>query len=1146
MKFFTLLKHRSFTCADLPFLQNVKTVFMRFSKIALVLLLNFCFLDAVAVVSAQRIRMSKVDASLTEVFREIRKQSGYDFVYAAPLHKLSGKININVNNAILTEVLDRCMDNQALEYEIKDNAIVIRERSTVIADRTITGVVYSKADQLPIPGATVSVKGTKVATQTNAAGKFSIDVPKGGTVLMLRSLGYRHLEVPIGNSNTYTLSMEEDERELSEIVVTAGGITRKARELGYANETVKGDKINQAKVTNVVSGLAGKVSGLQITTINNGVNPGVKVILRGNRSILGNNEALIVLDGVPVPSAVLSSLNADDVDNVSVLKGANASALYGSSASNGALIITTKKGSAGGLRITVGNSTQFEQLSFLPEFQGGFGSGAATGTPGVYDPIENQQYGPAYDGKLVDVGQKLEDGSIQQITYENRVGEKRKFFELGHNIQNNISLSSGNEKENIYFSALNLKIAGITPKDRYYRNTFRLNTSKDMGKLTAGFNVSYTQNRADRGLAAVYWNVFNTPSFIPITAYKDWKNNKFANPNGYANGYYRNPYYQIDNNRTLGRNDYLNSNIDLNFKPLSWLSFDYRLGINTANASSKDWEEKFNYTPYTLATDEGSKADIAGNVTDESSYSTRVNSDFFINIKKDFSDFTTKLIIGNNINQGTSKEQSVTANALNVPGVFNVSNRLGELSGSESNFRRRSYAVFGDLTIGYKDYLFVHATGRNDWVSILSPKNRSFFYPSADISFIPTAAIAALKDNKVLNFAKLRAGYSKVGQVNLGGATDFGAYRLDPTFSTAAGFPYGSLTALSMGNTLVNSDLTPEFTTSLELGIELGFLQNAIILEASYYKQKSVDQTLTGAISFASGFSRYLLNAGELSNNGFEFDLKLAPFRAGKVRWDIAFNYNYRDNKVISLNDGLPEIALTTGGNTQVYAVVGKPFPIIKGTAYLRDAENRIILNSAGMPSKDPELKEFGNTNPKHLFGMNTSLRYAGLTLAAVLEFRTGYNIYNSIGADLDFTGSGTRSTTYNREPFIMPNSSVKDANGNYVPNTSVKTPGGAEFWANSAANRGIGENYVTSGRYFKIREVTLSYQLPAKWMSKTKIIKSATIGLMARNLLTVLPKENIYTDPEYSFTTGNGVGINTNAQTPPTRFYGGNISFTF
>lgn len=1024
----------------------------------------------------------------------------------------------------------------------------------VAQERTVTGTVTAKEDGLPLPGVSVKVKGTQVGAVTNAEGKYSVKMNSGAKELEFSYIGYLAQTRPIGSSNILNVALIVDARLLNEVVVTAGGIQRQAKELGYANETVKGDKLNQAKVTNVVSGLAGKVSGLQINTINNGVDPSIRVILRGNRSILGNNEALIVMDGVPVPSSVLSSLNPDDVDNVSILKGANAAALYGSSASNGAMLITTKKAKAGQAKVTVGNSSQFEQLAFLPQFQGRFGSGSASGTPGTYDPIENQQYGPAYNGQLVEVGERLEDGSIQKITYDNRVDEKKKFFELGHNIQTNVSISSGTENSSIYFSALNVKVAGITPKDRYDRNAFRLNASKTMGKLTAGFNSSYTQNRRDLTTAGVYWTVFNTPTYIPITQYKDWKNDKFANPNGYFNGYYANPYFELDNNREAGRSDLLNGNIDLNLKALPWLSFDYRLGINTSNSSTKVYRDKFSYTPFTIANTEGSKSNISGNVRDDNAFSTRINSDFFINLKKNFNSFSTKMILGNNINQGTSKSQWVSASALYIPGLFNVKNRVGELGGDEGNFRSRSYAVFGDLTIGYKDYLFLHATGRNDWVSILNSDNRSFFYPSADISFIPTEAIKALQGSDILSHAKVRAGYSKVGQVNLGGSfgsgitsvSEFGAYKLDPIFATSAGFPYGSLTSLTNGSTLVSPNLTPEFTKSIEAGIELGFLNNAIVLEASYYTQKSENQTLTGQISYASGFSRYLLNAGELSNRGLELDLKLAPFSKTKVRWDIGFNYNYRDNKVVSLNDGLPEIALTTGGNTQVYAVVGKPFPVLKGTAYLRDSEGRIIVNSSGMPSKDPDLKEFGNTNPKHLFGMNTTLRYSGFTLGGVLEYRTGYYIYNSIGADLDFTGGGTRSTTYNREPFIMPNSSIKDASGNYVANTTVKTPGGAEFWANSAANRGIGENYVTSGKYFKIREVTLSYNLPAKLLTKTGAIKGATIGLSARNLLTVLPKENIYTDPEYSFTSGNGVGINTYNQTPPTRIYGANISLTF
>lgn len=1016
-------------------------------------------------------------------------------------------------------------------------------------ERLIHGRVTDREDGLPLPGVSIKIKGTQTGTQSGSDGRFSIKADGQAPVIIFTYIGYTTVEQSAQGNNIINISLKQLSNQLNDVIITAGGIARQSRSLGYSTAKVNAAELNQVKVTNVANGLTGKVAGLQVNTVNNGVDPGLRIVLRGNRSLTGNNEALVVLDGVPVPATILTNLNPDDIENVSVLKGANSAALYGSNASNGALIITTKKGSRTP-KINFTNSTQFESISFLPKFQGRFGSGSTSNTA-VYDPIENQQFGPAYDGSLVDLGEKLEDGSIQQVTYENRVDEKKKFFDTGRNIQNNVSISTGDEKSSFYFSAQNAGIKGIIPKDKADRTSLRLNASKDLGAFNIGVNTSYTQNRKDYTTAGIYWNIFNTSSFIPITQYSDWKNNKFANPNGYYNGYYGNPYYLLDNQRADARTDNFLGDVNLGWKIKDWLSIDYRLGLNTRNYSAKLYTDKFTYSPFTLANTEGAKGNIAGSVKDSTHYVTRLNSDLFINVHKDIGKVSNKLILGHNLQQNNSKFTSVSANQLYVPGVFNVANRVGELAGSESNYKARSYSVFYDYTLGYNDFFFLHTTGRKDWTSILNSANRSYFYPSVDASLVLTDAIDLLKSNKILNYAKIRTGYSKVGQVNLGLASDrFGAYSLDASFGTSVGFPYGSLTGLTAGNNLVYKNLKPEFTKSFEVGAELGFWANLIAIDASYYAQKTTNQTFLGSISGTSGYTSYLLNAGELSNKGYEADFKVSPFRSKNgVQWDFSFNYNYNDNKVVSLNGDAKELSLSPSGgstNAAVFAIKGEAYPVLKGSAYLRDSEGRIILNSSGYPSKDAALKELGNTNPKHKFGFVTNVRYKGFNLGAVLDARTGYYIYNTIGENLDFTGAGERSVQYDRQPFLMPNSSVSDGNGGYVSNTSLLTPGGAEFWANSAYNRAIAENYVTKGNFLKLRELSLNYTVPVKALKSVKYIKGATIGVFGRNLFTWVPKENIYTDPEYSYTSSNAVGINTYDQAPPTRFVGGTIGLNF
>lgn len=1033
--------------------------------------------------------------------------------------------------------------------------------------RAISGRVTDRASGQGLPGVTVLVKGTTTGASTNSDGTYTISVPADATTLVFSSIGYASIERPIGTASTIDIGLANDSKQLGEVVVTGAlGLQRQAKEIGYSTATVKAEELNQARVTQVTNGLAGKVSGLQVQTLSSGVNPSVRVTLRGTRSLTGNNEALIVLDGIIVPNDVLTALNPDDVENVTVLKGANAAALYGSQATNGALIITTKKG-GNAPAVTFTQTSQLEQISFLPKLQKEFGLGSDE-YEAIYTGYENQQYGPRFDGTTRQLGLPVESGRTQEMPYVARPNERKNFFDTGYQMQNNVSFSGGNDKSKIFVSFQNVKNKGVVPKDVFDRNTFRVNASSQLGKLSAGFNVSYSAKRIDQTSNSdrdnsVYWNVINTGVQVPLSQYKDWRNNEFANPNGYYNEYYRNPYFIIDNSRTKSREDYVIGNIDLGYKVLDWLNLQYRLGITTINQSSRAYQDRFDFTAYTLARPENARANIPGFVNELSSYNTRVYSDLFININKSFGDVTVSAILGNNTQQGTARVQTTNSSALAVPGLFNLSNRIGPVNGAEADYQQRQTSLFADLTLGYKEFLFLHGSARNDWTSVLSKENRSFFYPSVDVSFIFTDAIPVLKDGSFLDYGKVRAGISKVGQVNLsnasvgGVATTFGAYALDPVFQLGSGFPFGSLTSYSQSNQIVQRGLTPEFTTSFEVGAEVAFLSRRVNLAGTYYTQKSTDQTVSAGVSTATGFSSYLLNAGEVRNKGYEVDLNITPVQLDNgFTWKVGANYNYNNNKVVSIAPGINELPLTTGGNSQVYAIVGQPYPVLRGSYYVKDDQGRVIVTPTPVsghgtqyfPSKAADTKIFGNTLPKNRYGFNTSLSFKGLTLAGQAEYRTGYVVYHTIGENLDFTGASQRSAEYGREPFVYPNSSVLNPDGTYSANTSNLTPGGAEFWANSSYNTTVAENYVTKGNFFKIRELSLNYALPSALLTKTGFIKGASLNLYGRNLFTWVPKENQWTDPEFSFTnsTSNAIGINTINQTPPTRFYGASLSATF
>ncbi|MCA8831335.1 SusC/RagA family TonB-linked outer membrane protein [Hymenobacter pini] len=1052
-------------------------------------------------------------------------------------------------------------------------------------NRQISGRVTDRATGQGLPGVTVLVKGTTIGVSTNSDGTYTISAPASATTLSFSSIGFVAVERAIGDASTIDIGLANDSKVLGEVVVTGAlGIQRQQQQVGYATATLDTKEVTQARVTNVTNGLAGKVSGLQIQTVNNGVNPSPRVTLRGNRSLLGNNEALIVLDGVITTNQVLGSLNPDDVESISVLKGANAAALYGSQASNGALIITTKKGGTSS-QVTLSQTSQFESISFLPKFQDRFGPGANTftstlpkftgdGTPDSdyntqYQGFENQQYGPRFDGSMQPFGEKLADGSVQMLEYKARPDEKRKFFNTGYQMQNGVTFSGGDEKTKFFASFQNVRNKGIVPKDRYDRNTFRFNASRELGRLTAGFNVSYSQGITDVTTNtsqdnSVYWNIFNTTVMTPITDYKDWQNNKFANPNGYYNAFYYNPYFIIDTYRFKDRRNTIVGNIDLSYKFTDWLKLNYRLGTTNVDQSSISTQNKFTFNQYVRDHNTNkSGTGLNGYVQDVASSVQRTNSDLFATMDKTFGDISVQAILGNNVQLLNSRYNTVSSTALATPDLFNLGNRIGNLAGSDAQFRTRLLAGYADLTVGYKDFIYLHGSGRYDNVSILNSDNRSFFYPGVDASFVFTNAFSALKDVSFLDYGKVRAGYTKVSQINLsnsagvGVAETGGAYSLNSTYSLGTGFPFGSTASLTADNRLVVPNLVPETTRSFEAGVELSFLQRRVSGAFTYYKQRSENQTIPTSISIASGYSTILLNAGVVENRGVEADLNLTPVRLDNgFTWTVGGNFNYNNNEVISLPEGLSQLALTTGGNSQLYAIPGKPFPILKGTYYQRTEDGRVKMTTSQdpvtketryFPLRAADTKEFGNTQPKYRYGFNTSLTFKGLTLAGQGELRTGYVVYNSIGEDLDFTGGGQRSVTYDRQDFVYPNSAILGADGTtYVPNTSGLTPGGAEFWASTAYNRGVAENYVTSGKFFKIREVSLAYALPTSLVSKVGFVKGASLNIFGRNIYTWVPKENIYTDPEFSFSNSNAIGINTNLQTPPTKFWGASLTASF
>ncbi|WP_316786148.1 SusC/RagA family TonB-linked outer membrane protein [Pedobacter frigiditerrae] len=1023
-------------------------------------------------------------------------------------------------------------------------------------ERTVTGTIKASEDGLPIPGASVKVKeAPAVGTTTGVDGKFTLKVPANGKTLQVSYLGYLTQEVAISN-NAVNVSLVLDSKTLDQVVVTAGGVTIKRREQGNQSTTINSQQLTQAKAFNVATALTGKVAGLQVNAVSSGVNPNVRLVLRGNRSLLGNNQALVVVDNVIVPNNILGNLNPEDIEDIQVLNGAGAASLYGSDASNGALIITTKTGKRGVTSITVGQTVSIENVNFLPQLQEEFGSGTGNDDIPTYTPYENQQYGPRFDGSMRIIGKPLADGRIQTVQYSPSSQGKDDFWDTGVASQSDFAISSGDDKGSYYLSSQYFDQSGTVKNDLYNRFTIRLNGKKDLGNnVDFSFNVNYIQNRYNltTATATIFDNVLQTPAQIPLTTYQNWKTDDFAHPNGYFNEYYANPYFTIDNNRQLVRNDYLTGNVQIKWYPIKALSFMFRTSINTQNASNKAYTDKFNYSTYRLGLT-SNFANIQGSVSDGSSFSTQISPEFQAQYIKRFgSDFSLNTILGASSRSNTTKGVSVSANNLIQGGLFNISNSLVNPGAGESNVTVRQMGVYADARLGFKDYLYLHVTGRNDWRSILSKENRSFFYPSADIAFIASDAIPVIKNSKVINSLKLRAGVSKVGLVNLGTGSSpvAGAYALTPTFGQAYGFPYNGVAGFTIGNRIVAPNINPEITKGYEGGMDFELFKSRITGAFTYYKTNTTDQTVPVSVPSSTGYTSFLTNTGEVENHGIETAIRVIPVQNKTTGLEVSVgaNYTYNTNEVLSISQDLPQLGLASSGTSQVIARPGSPFPFLKGSTYVRDPQGRIVVDKVtGFPSATVLTSDFGQTEPVHRLGLDATVNFKGFRLAGLFEYRGGNVMFNSAGS-FDFSGAGIRTTYFNRERFVVPNSSYLDPVTNtYVANTNITTrTGGVDFWTNGPTNTAVNENYLYSAAFWKLRELSLTYELPKSVLSSLKYIKGARISVQGRNLFLWTPKTNIYTDPEYSAagSDSNAIGFTSLGQTPPARFFGATLSLT-
>lgn len=1023
--------------------------------------------------------------------------------------------------------------------------------------KEITGVVTSADDGSSLPGVSVSVKGTTLGTITDIDGKYVLKVPQNAQTLVFSFVGMQTQELAISGS-TLNVVMKPDVVDVNEVIVTANAIKREKRELGYAVTSVDGAETTKARDANVLNSLSGKVAGLRITQQSGTLGGGAKILIRGANSLGGGNQPLFVVDGVPLSNSGYngtrndiisggvdvgnraSDINSDDIASLTVLKGAAATALYGARAKDGAIIITTKRGQQGGRKVSVSinSSLRFDNVLQLPDLQNEYGPGSY----GIYNLNSQNGWGP----KISEVqDQKFENFLGDEVTLQAYPDNVKDFYETGVSTINSVAFTGGGSDNDFRLSFTNLHQTGVVPNTSLDKNTISLNAGKTFNdKLSARTSFSYVRTFGD-GKPAQGSNNVNVlgPSIYGLPRTMDMnllKNNVFDENGAYLSPDGKNannPYWITKYNKFENIVDRFFGAASFTYKPFEWLEITDRVGSDLYT----EWRRQ--------VTRKGTFGKLKGSFDVNNLYSREVNNDIMASITKDniLKDLNFKLLIGHNINQRDWRRETVLNSDLVVDGLYNFGN--AETTSAE-NFSsvRRLWGVYYDMTLGYKNMLFLNATGRNDWSSTLPKQNNSYFYPSVSAGFVFTEL---MQPNDIITYGKLRANYANVGSDEDPYQLDFQYYPSTDYFIQyldAGTYPHGGVLAYEGPATIPPGNaLKPQNQKSYEFGAELKFLNNRVGLDLTYYNTLTEDQIVAISIPQSTGYTTKKINAGAVRNEGYEATLYLRPVKLkNSFIWDINVNFAANKNTVEKLAPGLKEYVLTSGwSGLQIKAVPGETVGMY-GTGWKRDPDGNVIINEATGYRETTDNVRMGGIYPDWTMGITNTFSFKGLTLDFLVDIRQGGVIYSNTTSDLRYSGLAKETLAHRGETFIdkgVNEITAGDGTVSYVENTTP-VPSVQDYWQKYSLTANTEAN-VFDASYVKLREVTFSYDLPKKLMVKT-FIQSATIGLEGRNLLII--KDHVpHVDPEANFfgTSLMGEGVEFSS-VPSTRTWGFNLKLNF
>lgn len=1021
-------------------------------------------------------------------------------------------------------------------------------------EQIISGTITDAENGMPLPGVSVQEKGTTNGAATDFDGNYSIEVGSNAT-LVFSYVGFAAQEIPVGQQTEINVQLVQDVGALDEVVVTALGIKREKKSLGYALQEVQGESLVEARENNLANAFTGKVAGLNVVRGSNGPASSSKIVLRGNNSLTGDNQPLIVVDGIPMDNFTgsanndfwnpapdmgngLGDLNPENIESMSVLKGASAAALYGSRAGNGVILITTKSGRAQeGLGITYSASVGFETIFTSPDIQDTFGQGSQ----GIYSPESSLSWGPKIEGQTVENW----DGEQTQLSAHDNLNN---YFDTGVNTTHSLSFSQQVNNTSVYSSITYLNDDSKIPGSTLDRTNLLTRAVTNFGpddRWTTDFKVQYiSANAKNRPFSGVndsnaFYTMYMLPRSLNIedfsAAANDSGNHYWYLPSGESNAL--NPYWSSRYNLNEDTRDRFLLNGSINYEFNDWLSAQIKAGSDqyTTNTSSR----VYGGSPLTAT----GRYSMGKNTFMENNFS------FLFTAGQDnlFGEFGLSGNLGGNLMHQKSSGISSNAGELEVPNLFSLNNGVANPTVDEASSEKKINSLYGTLQLNYGGFWFLDLTGRNDWSSTLSEENRSFFYPSVSTSLVVTDFIKRSTNvPSWITYGKLRASYAEVGN-------DLDPYQLYNTYSINKS-PNGYTTA-GRNRVLYNPNVVNELIKSWEAGVEGRFFNNRLGFDFSWYKTNATNQLLDIPLNPLSGYQAVKVNAGDIENRGFEVMLngRLIDNPDG-FSWDMNVNFSKNENIVNELTEEVDTYPLGVFDNLSVLAVAGRPYGEIWGTKYQRvEDENspyfgEIILDADGMPLATPDQHRLGNQQPDALLGLTNTFSYKGLSLSFLIDGRFGGEIFS--GTNLSMQRAGTAAATVvngERNDFVV--DGVVDvtpegaATPVYAENTTAVSP--QNYWNASAnTNLGINEANIYDATNIRLRNVQLNYNLPKSWIDGLAL-QGAQIGVSANNVWMIDSNMNGI-DPESIFATAtNAVGFE-NASSPTSRSYYFNVTLRF